>query len=345
LGKPKVELISEFPVANESIVKICKQGDIVKVSYVSHKNEVCPIINIDADHYQVRRTGEIREKVHSINRSGNMKSVLRSLKKLRALINTNCSVNDFYKCRWVTLTYRQENGEPMTNSKQLYADFDKFIKRFRYFCNKRNYGELEYIAVAEPQGTGAWHMHVIFIFNKKAPFIDNDTEFAPIWGHGYTKIQSLEKVAGGKLDNPGAYLTAYLADMELNEAFDVHGIGIDGSELKEAKVYDEQSKKWIAKRIVKGARLSLYPNNLHLYRSTRGLKEPVEYETTWKKAKKEISGGTLTSSKNKKIENNGFSLTTSNMYFNMKRESNQGIYEHDLVDFDTGTILVEKFDF
>ena len=52
------------------------------------------------------------------------------------------------------------------------------------------------------------------------------------------------------MDNPGAYLTAYLADMELNEAFDVHGIGIDGSELKEAKVYDEQSKKWIAKRIV-----------------------------------------------------------------------------------------------
>ena len=43
------------------------------------------------------------------------------------------------------------------------------------------------------------------------------------------------------------------------------------------------------------------------------MKEPVEYETTWKKAKKEISGGTLTSSKNKKIENNGFSLTTSNI--------------------------------
>lgn len=341
----KVEVIQEFPVANESIVKIIRQGDIIKVSYVSHINDVCPIINIDADTYQVRRTGEIKEKVHALNRRGSMKSLLRSLKTLRALINTNCPVKELYKCRWVTLTYRQKNGEPMTDTKQLYKDFKNFIGRFRDFCDQNNYGRPEYIAVAEPQGTGAWHMHVIFIFDKRAPFIDNDTELAPIWNHGYTKIEALTKVAGGKLDNPGAYLTAYLTDMELKEAFDIHGIGIDGSEPKEVKVFDEHSKKWTKKTFIKGARLCFYPNGFNLYRCSRGIKKPIEYETTWRKAKKEISGGTLTSSKNKKIENDGFSITTSNMYFNMKRESNQGIYEHDLVDFDTGTILVEKFDF
>lgn len=60
-------------------------------------------------------------------------------------------------------------------------------------------------------------MHCIILFTdrekfNKYPFIPN-SDIAKIWGHGFTKVQSLKGVG-----NPGLYLTAYLGNMELSEA-------------------------------------------------------------------------------------------------------------------------------
>lgn len=52
---------------------------------------------------------------------------------------------------------------------------------------------------------------MVFIFPGKAPYIPND-EMAEIWGQGFTKTRRLDNV-----DNVGAYLTAYLGDMEIHE--------------------------------------------------------------------------------------------------------------------------------
>ena len=63
----------------------------------------------------------------------------------------------------------------------------------------------------EPQGRGAWHAHLVMIFDDKAPYIDNKF-MADTWGHGFTTTKKLEDV-----DNVGAYLTAYLGDMDMLE--------------------------------------------------------------------------------------------------------------------------------
>ena len=77
-------------------------------------------------------------------------------------------------------------------------------------CLKNDY-KIEYIVACEPQSRGAWHMHLIIIFDRLAPFIPNAT-IETLWEQGFTKTTRLENI-----DNIGAYLTAYLGDMEYNE--------------------------------------------------------------------------------------------------------------------------------
>lgn len=51
----------------------------------------------------------------------------------------------------------------------------------------------------EPQGRGAWHCHLLYIFDLvKAPYIANKT-LSDLWGHGFVKISKLDNV-----DNVGA---------------------------------------------------------------------------------------------------------------------------------------------
>lgn len=166
---------------------------------------------------------------------------------MKDYINTN--VLDPSCALWITLTY----AENMTDTKRLYTDFDKFMKRFRY-----RYGKVEYIVAAEPQGRGAWHMHLLLIFEKQPPYIPNAL-LAEIWGHGFVKINKLKNV-----DNIGAYLTAYLGDMELSNSEEVNG--------QEVKLIEVEGK---TKRFVKGARLKLYPKGFNLYRISKGIKAPT----------------------------------------------------------------------
>ena len=151
---------------------------------------------------------------------------------MRRIINANCLNNDVV--RWVTLTYK----ENMQDYKRLYDDFKKFNMRLRYYF-KNTYDDLsyEYIAVPEPQGRGAWHMHVIMIFNKKPPFIDNNTVIYKTWGYGFTSFQAVDNC-----DNFGAYLSAYLSDLpvDVQEGYTNNDI----AEKNGKKVYKRRSA-WI----------------------------------------------------------------------------------------------------
>ena len=144
------------------------------------------------------RTGEIFEYNLIENRAENLDSVRRSLGRLKDYINTNCVIVDNIK--WVTLTY----AENMTYTKRLYKDFEKFVKKARY-----KYGHFEYIIACEPQGRGAWHIHMLMIFPNKAPYIPNKI-MAEIWSHGFTTTKKLDE----NITNIGAYLTAYLGDFD-----------------------------------------------------------------------------------------------------------------------------------
>lgn len=230
------------------------------------------------EQFVICATGEVKEIEHHTTRKDNKKGLYKTFARCRGMINAN--VVDVEKVRWCTLTY----AENMTDPKQLYSDFEKFNKRFQWYCKQKGYSKPEYIVMMEPQGRGAWHAHLLYIWqDMKAPFIPND-EFRQIWQHGFVKIKKLDNV-----DNVGAYLTAYLGDMEINEMDVSQAVG------KSCKIVevDENGEK-VKKAIVKGARLDLYPANFNMLRYSRGCKKPIEEMLYQDEANKKVLGATKT---------------------------------------------------
>lgn len=261
---------------DEVTAKIC--GNMIEVRYMPGNSAGCVIEKLSADLYVDRRTGEVKEFRHNANRAGDKASVALSLRKLRDLINANLKSPD--SALWVTLTY----AENMTDPTRLYQDYRRFWGRFKYYLSKQGYPTTQYITAAEPQGRGALHLHCLFCFSEKAPFIPN-ADIARLWGHGFTKTKSLKG-----MDNPGLYLTAYLGDMELSE---IDKIRTANGQLKAVEVTDENGQK-IKKAIIKGARLCLYPPGFNIYRTSRNIKRPQIYHMTENEAQKLVGTAPLT---------------------------------------------------
>lgn len=271
--------------------------------YTQKHNTSCVIRKLNKEKYMDIRTGEVKDFKHTENRSNNLKSVAKSLRIGRDYLNTN--ITDVSKCRWLTLTYR----ENMTDSKRLYKDFENFNTRLR-----KIFGHYEYITASEPQARGAWHMHVVLIFENTAPFMDNDI-VAKAWRHGFTKTKSIKSV-----DNLGAYLTAYLGDMELSEAI-AENIDVNMDDVKTLDVEDDTGKLQ-EKKFVKGARLYRYPPQFHIFRYSRGIKKPVVTRQSYKQAKENISSDKLTYKKSVMLtdDETGFTNTLVYEYYNSIRK-------------------------
>lgn len=256
--------LKDFILDDDAIVKLKTMGNISQISYTQKINRFCPILLIDKDHYvkidySTGELSDVYECNHIKNRSENIFQVGQSLKRLRDLINTN--VVDAKQWKWITLTY----GDNMTNTTKLYNDFKNFMKRLKnHFYNFK----LDYIVACEPQGRGAWHMHLLLCFNTNAPFIPNDTIWK-LWSpkgyklhRDFTKTQDLDDI-----DNVGAYLTAYLGDMELTEE-NLHELAktspimaknILNCNVPIKEIIDDMD---LPKRYIKGARLYMYLQSL-----------------------------------------------------------------------------------
>ena len=309
-------------------VKRTRAGHISEFVEMSKRPKPIDVLRISRDFYikPSEGSGEVYEYRHSLDKSGCVDSVRRSLSALRLIINANCS--DSSRLSWVTLTY----AENMTDTKRLYKDYEKFWKRFSYWCGKRGLEKPQYIAVAEPQGRGAWHLHCLWIWKGKAPFIDNNSVLWKLWGHGFTKIKAVRT----DCDNLGAYFSAYLADMTIEEYESAHGHGIDDVYTETKKVLNDDGTE-TQKKIVKGARLKLYPAGMQIYRASRGIVRPVAEEIDPKQVEKEkASAGTLTFSAAVAVlpdgvgvgsgDGDSVSLASSQIiskeYYNAKRKNN-----------------------
>lgn len=307
----KIEKLDKIEIDDNAIVKYTEQGNIVEVQFMSKRNNKQTIqILKGMQQYVVCETGEIKDIEHHKTRASQYNSLKRTFSNIRALINTN--VTDKNNVRWITLTYAKN----MTDTKQLYDDFKKFNMRFQYLIKKQGYNKAEYIVVMEPQNRGAWHCHMFYIFDCKAPFIPND-ELRLLWGHGFVTVKELNNI-----DNPGAYLTAYLGDMELEDAIDSIGLNnVSNAEIKQSDVLDAHGNK-ISKKFVKGARLYMYPAKFNMYRTSRGIKRPVSKMMTYKTAKEKVSAATLTFEKNIKIydHDSNFESHISTKYYNSIRK-------------------------
>lgn len=285
MNSTQFEKLDHIPDKNPNLlVKVTEMGNIIEVQYMSRRNSKQTVRMLEGgEQYVVCSSGEIKDVVHHGTRKDNKKGLYKTFANMRAVINTN--VTDVSKVRWCTLTY----AENMTDTERLYKDFEKFNKRFQYYCKQQGYSKPEYIVMMEPQGRGAWHAHLLYIWqDMKAPYIANDV-FAKLWGHGFVRIKKLDNV-----DNVGAYLTAYLGDMELSEV-DWHKWNeiTRGATVKQVEMTDENGEK-VTKPILKGARLNLYPANFNMLRCSRGIKRPTEEMLSQEMANKKVLGATKT---------------------------------------------------
>jgi hypothetical protein len=278
--------LHEVHVDSNALVKVTEMGCITHIKYMSSVNLRPTVRKISKDSYIVLSEQPSDDDLVSLprddvitlidennvarkyikhhydleskegKRTDNKKGLLRTFNKLRNIINANASKPN--RLRWCTFTY----AENMMDSKRLYCDWKNFNGRFKRWLSNYcpNNCHYEYIVACEPQGRGAWHMHVLFIFDKKAPFIPNSS-LRELWGNGIVNIQAVK----GNTDDIGRYLTAYLTDVVI-----------------EANDSNSTSKKHI-----KGGRLSLYPTGFNFFRCSRGVKRP---STSWKRYKEAVKG-------------------------------------------------------
>jgi len=284
----EVKQIPNIKPESADVVTVKMAGNITEIRF-SKISAGSPIKKVDKDHGVDVRTGELVEFQHNINRAGDKHSVAQTLKRLRDIINTNLESPD--NALWVTFTY----AENMRDDKQLYTDFHAFFKRFRRYQERKGQLPAEYIACAEPQGRGAWHLHLILLFPDRAPFIPN-AEMARLWKHGFTKVKSLKN-----LENPGLYLTCYLGDMELTEAAQA---GAMSARIKEVDVTGADGVRQ-KKAIIKGARLHMYPPGFNIYRTSRGIKRPTVSTMTEGEAQKLVGDAPLTYEKTISVTDEG----------------------------------------
>lgn len=223
-----------------------KYGRTVELSTsIGHK----PIMKkVSKDLMVNKYTGEIIEIHHVTSRADpkNYESLRQTFKRLKRLIGANFSGGNAEL--WITLTYRDS---PMTDSKRLYADFSKFIKKLRRYTKKT----LIYIVVIEPQASGSLHAHVLLKTADKSRLVIPNDIITNKWGQGFTKTKRLKNS-----ENVSAYLMAYLTNVDLNNL--------------EGHLEPTNSLK----KIVKGGRLGLYPVGMQIYRRSRnGIVPPEKY--------------------------------------------------------------------
>lgn len=286
-------------IGKNDVVKVTKMNHLVEVQHMEKMNHTQHIKKLDKDTYVDLSTGEIKEFNHIENRQESYNSLRQTFKKLRYLINNNLigSPNELH----VTLTYKKN----MKDTKQLYKDFQNFMDRLRY--EYKNQSTIDYISVIEPQQRGAWHCHVLLRFNNIHSVFIKNTHMRKLWGQGFVTIKSLKEI-----DNIGAYLSAYLADVELTE--DTAFKALEEKREIVTKEVDGQEKKFI-----KGGRLHMYPPGMNLFRKSKGMLYPEREEMKYKDIKKVVGSAKPHYQKVYNVEYEDFKNTISYVQYNMKR--------------------------
>lgn len=280
------EKIDNPVIQSSSYVTVTDMGHLKEVQYLERKNTKATIIKIDKDSFYVVSSGEVKSFEHTQNRKDSLNSLRQTFKKLRYLINANFKgkPNELH----VILTY----AENMTDTQRLYRDFEIFLKRL-----KRKFKDttIDYINVIEPQGRGAWHCHLLLRFNDLETVYIKNSELASMWGQGFVMVKSLRDV-----DNIGAYLSAYLADLDvsandkgvLDVPDEIHNYVANGGHIDgivEKSVVDDTGEV-LNKKIIKGGRLHLYPTGMNIYRKSKGVVEPPREVMKYGDFRKKIGG-------------------------------------------------------
>ncbi len=251
----------------------------------------------DKKYYMLLDSGEIKECSVAETRGDNVKGVIETLDRLKGIINTN--VTDPTRVHWLTLTYAQPDGKPMTDVKRLRIDFQNCMRALRADYPDRN---IEFIRVYEPQRSGAWHLHVILIWDGKRPYINSNVFRRKYWNHGFVTLQGVD----ANCDNIGEYFGVYLTDVRLDE--------LDGEPDADTIVIEREGKKY-----AKGERLKYYPAGTNFYGCSRGIKMPEEVDAIYGDLDKSQWGALTYKERRIFLLDNGKIVVYEYEYYNRKR--------------------------
>lgn len=292
---------NEVKIGQNSIVTVTDMGHLIEIQHMKKRNSVAHIRKLDADRYLNLKTGEILEYNKSENRSESQNSLRQTFKKMRYVINHN------FKGRrnelFLTLTFAKDSFDP----EMVYRDIDKFVKRLRYRYKAES--TIDYITVVEPHQSGQFHAHMLVKFNDVKNIYIPVLELKKIWKHGSVDIKTLKDV-----DNIGAYLSAYLSDIEITEK-NVMAAVQSGSQVLVKDVGEEK------KKFIKGGRLKYYPPGMRLFRTSKGIEYPDRVDMIYKDAKKIVGSRKPHYKKSYEIQNEDFSNTLTYEQYNLKRDS------------------------
>lgn len=257
LDKPKIP----FKKA-EYKVEHCGNTTILTTTHKGQNGiQLLPKNENGRNEYVILSSGEVKEcKAPSQIRLENMRYLKNSLATLAKIVDYN--IENFQSFLVFTLTYH----ENMTDTKTLYNDFKKFWQRLVYTYGEKSASQ--YIAAAEPQARGAWHWHVI-LFQEKKTFI-NWKDLEALWGKGFVDIDKRKKIT--ESDSVGKYLVGYLSDFPLDELQEITTDLARKKMIKNKKLDVYTNKD--GKKIIKGARMLLYPARFRFFRWSRGIKKP-----------------------------------------------------------------------
>lgn len=266
---------------------------------------------ISREHYVDLSCGEILDYKVNQNRSQNINSMRKTIHNIRRTINANFSggENELF----VTLTYKDN----MSDTKKLYNDFKNFWRFFTAAYSKK-YSGLEYINIIEPQERGAWHCHVLIKCDVGQVLYVPNEDIYKFWaGKGFTKTKRLKGI-----DNIGAYLSAYLTNIEINKDNMIDIISVVGSHTEfVTKEVDENGKK-VSKRFIKGGRLKFYGSMTNIIRCSRGIVKPNFVDEPYSDVKKIVGSRTPNYSKSIAVCSSDDNILNTITYenYNLKRD-------------------------
>lgn len=293
---------NEMKIGENHLVTVTDMGHLVEIQHMLKRNSQAHTLKLSADTYMVIETGEILEYEKSENRSENVNSLRKTFKNLRYLINHNFKGNP--NELFVTLTFAKDSFD----EKMVSDDIEKFVKRLRYRYKAQS--TIDYINVVEPHQSGQFHAHALLRFNDLKKIYIPVLELKEIWSHGRVDIKTLKNV-----DNIGAYLSAYLADIELTEENAMKAV----ESGKQVVIKEVEGEK---KKFIKGGRLKYYPPGMNLFRKSSGIKYPDRVDMLYKDAKKIVGSKEPHYKKSYEIQNGDFSNTLTYEQYNLKRAKN-----------------------
>ena len=296
-------------ISLSDVVTVTKMGHITEIQYMQKMNHTATIKKLSKDEYCDLATGEIKEFKHMDVRTDSYNSLRQTFKKLRYLINNNFRgrKNELF----VTLTFKpDETGwRPMVgDNKYLSKCFTAFNRKLQAKYGVEN---VQFIRVLEPHADGHAHYHVLLRFDGYNSIYISNGELAEMWGNGHVTVHSLKNV-----DNIGAYVSAYLTDVEFNEETDAGTVfkAMQEDRQLEIKKVDGEEKKFI-----KGGRLHMYPSGKQIYNKSKDMSMPERERMTYKKAKKIVGSAEPHYSKKYEIESEDFTNTVIFEQYNSER--------------------------